>query len=52
MDYTGDDTYLFNKGDGQDNVTDQAGNDSIVFGDGISKTDVTSRKTPQTLTTF
>ncbi len=25
MDYAGDDTYLFNSGDGNDNITDQTG---------------------------
>lgn len=40
MDYAGDDIYLFNKGDGQDNITDQGGNDSIVLGLGLSKSDI------------
>ncbi len=51
MEYGGDDTYLFNRGDGQDNIIDQAGNDTIVFGYGLSKSDITFRKTPQTLKT-
>lgn len=40
MDYLGDDTYLFKKGDGIDNITDQGGNDSIVFGLDVSKSDI------------
>lgn len=46
MDYTGNDTYLFNKADGQDNITDQEGNDAIVFGAGISKSDVSFKIDP------
>jgi Ca2+-binding RTX toxin-like protein len=36
MDYTGNDTYLFNKGDGKDNIGDDKGSDTIAFGSGIS----------------
>lgn len=46
MDYTGNETYMFNKGDGNDNITDQQGNDIIFFGEGITKEDLTFRKDP------
>jgi Ca2+-binding RTX toxin-like protein len=44
MDYTGNDTYLFNKGNGQDNIGDYAGTDSIVFGIGVAKGDISFKK--------
>jgi len=33
---SGDDTYIFNLGDGQDIIYDYSGNNKIVFGEGIS----------------
>lgn len=39
-DYQGNDTYLFNRGDGQDRLTDTTGSDRIVFGEGISQSDL------------
>ncbi|NLK66607.1 MAG: hypothetical protein GX282_03935, partial [Campylobacteraceae bacterium] len=36
----GDDIYLFNKGDGADTIYDESGNDTIRFGEGITKEDV------------
>jgi len=36
----GDDTYLFNLGDGQDQIVDAGGVDRVVFGAGISSTDL------------
>ncbi|MEQ1705535.1 MAG: calcium-binding protein [Rickettsiales bacterium] len=35
--YSGNDTYIFNVGDGQDTITDYSGTDQIVFGAGIAK---------------
>lgn len=40
MDYFGNDTYLFNIGDGQDTVKDQQGIDKIIFGQDIDKQDI------------
>ena len=37
---SGDDIYIFNKGDSQDVYYDYAGNDQIIFGAGIAKEDV------------
>lgn len=39
-DYFGNDTYLFNKGDDGDIITDNNGNDTIKFGSGITKNDL------------
>ena len=39
-DYSGNDTYLFNRGDDWDSITDTNGNDTIIFGAGISKRDL------------
>ena len=36
----GNDTYIYNRGDGFDNITDFGGNDTIQFGEGISASDV------------
>jgi Ca2+-binding RTX toxin-like protein len=36
----GNDTYIFNRGDGQDIINDTAGNDRILFGQGITKDDL------------
>ncbi|RAI15392.1 MAG: hypothetical protein DKM22_04595 [Candidatus Melainabacteria bacterium] len=36
----GDDTYIYNIGDGIDTITDFGGNDTIQFGEGISASDV------------
>lgn len=36
----GDDTYVFNSGDGSDTITDSAGIDTIVFGAGITASTV------------
>ncbi|WP_457625336.1 hypothetical protein, partial [Persephonella sp.] len=33
----GNDTYVFNRGDGNDKIYDWSGTDKIVFGEGISK---------------
>ncbi|TBV11925.1 hypothetical protein DNK01_15875, partial [Stutzerimonas kirkiae] len=39
------DTYLFNRGDGQDSITDYGGTDRLVFGEGIVQEDLSiSRK--------
>ena len=37
----GDDTFLFNLGDGQDVIFNYSGNDTIIFGEGISASDIT-----------
>ena len=37
---SGDDTYLFDIGDGQDRITESGGNDRILFGEGIEKSDL------------
>ncbi|MEI7473363.1 MAG: calcium-binding protein [bacterium] len=39
-DYSGNDTYLFNKGDDWDSITDSSGEDKIVFGNDIKKEDI------------
>ena len=36
----GDDTYVYNLGDGFDTITDAGGDDKIVFGEGISQSDL------------
>lgn len=36
----GDDTYIYNLGDGFDTITDTGGDDKIVFGEGISQSDL------------
>ncbi|MDD3595660.1 calcium-binding protein [Sulfuricurvum sp.] len=36
----GDDVYLYNKGDGRDMIIDFSGNDTIMFGEGITYEDV------------
>lgn len=36
----GDDVYIFEKGDGRDVITDFLGNDTIMFGDAISREEV------------
>ena len=36
----GDDTYIYNLGDGFDTITESGGNDKIVFGEGISQSDL------------
>jgi len=40
IDFGGNDTYIFNLGDGQDAVTDSNGTDKIKFGAGISSADL------------
>ncbi|HMO69569.1 MAG TPA: calcium-binding protein, partial [Novosphingobium sp.] len=40
VDVSGDDTYIFNRGDGQDWITDSAGFDVIAFGPGIAPDDL------------
>jgi Ca2+-binding RTX toxin-like protein len=37
---SGNDTFIFNIGDGQDIITDYSGNDQIVFGVGINQSDI------------
>ena len=37
---TGDDTYIFNVGDGIDTISDEAGNDTISFGNNITHDDI------------
>lgn len=44
VDYYGDDTYLFYKGDGQKTLIDTYGSDKIVFGSGIDVEDLTFTK--------
>lgn len=46
---SGNDTYVFNMGDGRDIIFDTAGEDSIKFGDGISKDDIAIRVIGDTL---
>ncbi|MDD7421746.1 MAG: calcium-binding protein, partial [Campylobacter hominis] len=41
----GNDTYIYNLGDGADTITDYYGTDTIKFGEGISKDDLIIRKT-------
>jgi Ca2+-binding RTX toxin-like protein len=36
----GDDIYIFNRGDGQDTITDNGGFNRIVFGEGITAADI------------
>jgi len=38
--YSGNDTYIFNVGDGQDTITDYTGTDQIIFGAGITKANI------------
>ena len=40
----GDDTYVYNLGDGFDTITDTGGDDKIVFGEGISQSDLSFEK--------
>lgn len=40
---TGNDTYYFSRGDGKDSITDSAGLDSLIFGEGISADDLIAR---------
>ena len=40
----GDDTYIYNLGDGFDTITEAGGNDKIVFGEGISQSDLSFEK--------
>lgn len=40
----GDDTYIYNLGDGFDTIYEDGGNDTIVFGQGITLEDLTFRK--------
>ena len=40
----GDDTYIYNLGDGFDTIIEDGGNDTIVFGEGITLEDLTFRK--------
>ena len=40
----GDDTYIYNLGDGFDTITESGGNDKIVFGEGISQSDLSFEK--------
>lgn len=44
----GDDTYIFNKGDGADIIIDTGGSDTIKFGEGISKKDLSVKITSGT----
>lgn len=43
---TGNDTYIFNSGDGSDRIFDEAGNDTIKLGDGITKDDLMFKLMP------
>ena len=40
----GDDVYIFNRGDGQDLITDTGGMDTIRFGDGIRPDDIVIKR--------
>ena len=40
----GDDTYIYNLGDGFDTISESGGNDKIVFGEGISQSDLSFEK--------
>lgn len=40
----GDDIYIYNLGDGNDYISDDGGNDKIVFGEGITLDDLSFRK--------
>ena len=40
----GDDVYIFNRGDGQDLITDTGGMDTIRFGDGIRPNDIVIKR--------
>ncbi len=40
----GADKYIYNRGDGEDVVSDFGGNDIIIFGDGINQNDLSLRK--------
>ncbi len=40
----GDDTYIFNKGDGLDTIIDSRGRDTIQFGEGITENDITIKR--------
>ena len=44
MDYRGNDTYMFNQGDGLDTIKDQNGQDAIIFGHGIKADDLSFSK--------
>ena len=41
---SGDDTYIYNLGDGLDTITENYGNDKILFGEGISFSDLALSK--------
>ncbi|TBU99373.1 calcium-binding protein [Stutzerimonas kirkiae] len=43
------DTYLFNRGDGQDSITDYGGTDKLVFGNGINSDDLWLRRAGNSL---
>ena len=40
----GDDTYIFNLGDGADTISESGGVDTIKFGEGISKEEITFKR--------
>ncbi len=46
---SGDDTYIINLGDGNDTIYDYSGTDKIVFGEGISKENLTVEKEDRNL---
>lgn len=41
---SGNDTYIFNLGDGADTIEDYAGTDTIKFGEGITKEEITFKR--------
>ena len=41
----GDDVYIFNKGDGEDEIVDNSGTDTIKFGQGINPEDIVVKAT-------
>lgn len=43
-DHYGDDTYVYNLGDGHDKITDYDGTDTLIFGSGIKPADVKLRR--------
>lgn len=43
-DHYGDDTYVYNLGDGHDKITDIKGTDTLIFGSGIKPADVKLRR--------
>jgi Ca2+-binding RTX toxin-like protein len=47
---TGNDTYIFNKGDGTDIIQDNGGNDVMKLGEGIKKEDLWFKKEGKDLT--